>query len=155
VPPGTVITWQRKRFRVHWAGLSQWGRPGRPPVSEEIEALIRKLSAANPTWGSPRIVGELRKLGIDVSRSTVDKYRVRSKQPPSSTWKSFLKNHVKDLVSIDFFVVPTVRFRVLVVLVVIAHHRRRVVHFNVTGHPTAQWTGQQTIEAFAWDAAPK
>ena len=98
--------------------------------------------------------GELRKLGIDVAKSTVDKYRVRSRKPPSPTWKAFLKNHVRDLVSIDFFVVPTVRFKVLFVLVVLAHHRRRVVHFNVTEHPTAQWTGQQIIEAFPWDTAP-
>ena len=155
VQPGTVIAWQRKRFRDHWAKLSQQGRPGRPPISKEIRALIRKISVANPSWGSPRIVGELRKLGIDVAKSTVDKYRVRSKQPPSPTWKTFLKNHVTDLVLIDFFVVPTVRFKVLFVLVVLAHHRRRVVHFNVTEHPTAQWTGQQIIEAFPWDTAPE
>ncbi|MFZ0468582.1 MAG: integrase core domain-containing protein [Thiogranum sp.] len=97
----------------------------------------------------------MRKLGIDVAKSTVDKYRVRSKQPPSPTWKTFLKTHVTDLVSIDFFVVPTVRFRVLFVLVILAHHRRRVVHFNVTEHPTARWAGQQIVEAFPWDAAPK
>ena len=113
------------------------------------------MSAANVGWGSPRIVGEPRKLGIDVAKSTVEKCRVRSKKPPSPTWKAFLKNHVRDLVSIDFFVVPTVRFKVLFVLVVLAHHRRRVVHFNVTGHPTARWTGQQIIEAFPWDTAPK
>jgi transposase InsO family protein len=92
---------------------------------------------------------------IDVAKSTVDKYRVRSKQPPSSTWKTFLKNHVADLVSIDFFVVPTARFKVLFVLVALAHHRRRVLHFNVTEHPTAQWSGQQIIEAIPWDTAPE
>ena len=155
VQPRTVIAWQRKRFRDHWARLSQQGRPGRPPVAKEIRALIRKMSEANPRWGSPRIVGELRKVGIDVAKSTVDKYRVRSKQPPSPTWKTFLRTHVTDLASIDFFVVPTVRFKVLFVLVILAHHRRKVVHFNVTEHPTAQWTGQQIIEAFPWDTAPK
>ena len=113
------------------------------------------MSAANVGWGSPRIVGEPSKLGIDVAKSTVEKCRVRSKKPPSPTWKAFLKNHVRDLVSIDFLVVPTVRFKVLFVFVVLAHHRRRVVHFNVTEHPTAQWTGQQIIEAFPWDTAPK
>jgi len=113
------------------------------------------MSEANISWGSSRIVGELRNLGIDVAKSTVEKYRVRSRKPPSPTWKSFLNNHVGDLVSIDFFVVPTVRNKVLFVLVVLAHHRRRVVHFNVTEHPTAQWTGQQIIEAFPWDTAPK
>jgi hypothetical protein len=113
------------------------------------------MSAANVGWSSPRIVGELRKLGIDVAKSTVEKCRVRSRKPPSPTWKAFLKNHVRESVSIDFFVEPTVRFKVLFVLVVLAHHRRRVVHFNVTEHPTAQWTGQQIIEAFPWDTAPK
>jgi transposase InsO family protein len=113
------------------------------------------MSEANTGWGSSRIVGELRKLGIDVAKSTVEKYRVRPRKPPSPTWKAFLKNHVRDLVSIDFFVVPTVRFKVLFVLVVLAHHCRKVVHFNVTEHPTAQWTAQQTIEAFPWDTAPK
>ena len=155
VQSGTVIAWQRKRFRDHWTKLSRHGRSGRPLVSKEIRVLIRKMSKANTGWGSPRIVGELRKLGIDVAKSTVEKYRVRFRKPPSSTWKAFLNNHVKDLVSIDFFVVPTVRFKVLFVLVILAPHRRRVVHFNVTEHPTAQWTAQQIIEAFPWDTAPK
>ena len=151
----TVIGWQRKRCRDHRAKLSKQGRSGRPPISKEIKALIRKMSEANGGWGSPRIVGELRKLGINVAKSTVDRYRVRPKKPPSPTWKTFLKNHVTDSVSIDFFVVPTVRFKVLFVLVVLNHHRRRVVHFNVTEHPTAQWTGQQIIEVFPWDKAPQ
>jgi putative transposase len=135
--------------------LSRSRRLGRPPISDEIKALIRTMSEANAGWGSPRIVGELRKLGIDVAKSTVEKYRVRSRRPPSPSWKAFLNNHLGDMVSIDFFVVPTVRLRVLFVLVILAHHRRRVVHFNVTEHPTAQWTGQQLIEAFPWDTAPK
>jgi putative transposase len=118
VQTGTVIAWQRKRFRDHWAKLSKHGKPGRPPVPNEIRALIRKMSEANISWGSPRIVGELRKLGIDVAKSTVERYRVRSGKPPSPTWKAFLNNHVRDLVSIDFFVVPTVRNKVLFVLVV-------------------------------------
>jgi putative transposase len=155
VQTGTVIAWHRERFRDHWTELSKHGKPGRPPVSKEIRALIRKMSEASISWGSPRIVGELRKLGIDVAKSTVEKYRVRSRKPPSPAWKAFLNNHVRDLVSIDFFVVPTVRNKVLFVLVVLAHHRRRVVHFNVKEHPTTQWTGQQIIEAFPWDTAPK
>ena len=105
--------------------------------------------------GQPRIVGELRKLGIDVAKSTVEKYRVRPRKPSSPTWKAFLNNHVKGMMSIDFFVVPTVRNKVLFVLVALEHHRRKVVHFNVTAHPTARWTGQQIIEAFPWDTAPK
>jgi len=101
--------------------------------------LIRKISGANPGWGAPRIVGELHKLGIAVAKSTVDKYRARARKPPSPTWRAFLNNHVKDLVSIDFFTVPTAGFKVLFVLVILAHHRRRVIHFNVTEHPTAHW----------------
>jgi putative transposase len=110
---------------------------------------------ANPTWGSPRIVGELRKLGIDVAKSTVETYRVRSRKPPSPTWKAFLKNHVKDLVAMDFLVVPTVTYKVLVVLVILAHERRRVVHVNLTEHPPAEWTAQQVVDAFPWDETPR
>lgn len=92
VQPRTEIAWQRKRFRDHWVKLSKQGRPGRPPIPEEIMALIRKMSAADTVWGSPRIVGELRKPGIDVSKFTVDRYRVRSKQPPSPTWRTLAKS---------------------------------------------------------------
>ena len=155
VKPATVIAWQRRRFRDHWRRLSENSGPGRPPVAKETRELIRRMCEANSTWGSPRIVGELGKLGIVVAKSTVEKYMVRSGKPPSSTWRSFLENHLKDLVSIDFFVVPTVRFKVLFVLVVLAHHRRRIVHFNVTEHPSASWTAQQVLEAFPWDEAPK
>jgi putative transposase len=155
VQPETVIAWQRKRFRDHWTRMGRAGKPGRPLISEEIRELIRKVSGANPLWGTPRIVGELGKLGIKVAKSTVDKYRVRSGKTPSPTWKTFLKNHVNDLVSIDFFIVPTIRFKLLFVLIVLAHPRRKVLHFNVTENPTAQWTGQQIVEAFPWDCAPK
>jgi putative transposase len=155
VQPRTVIAWQRKRFREHWRRLSQGRTPGRPAISRNVQDLIRTMSQANPTWGAPRIVRELRKLGIDVAKSTVEKYRVRSRKPPSPTWRAFLKTHVMDLVSLDFFVVPTVAFKVLFVLVILTHHRRRVVHFNVTEHPTAQWTAQQVVEACAWDVAPR
>jgi transposase InsO family protein len=116
--------------------------------------LIRTISSANPLWGTPRIVGELGKLGIDVAKSTVDKYRVRSRKAPSPSWKAFLKNHVNDLVSIDFLIVPTIRFKLLYVLIVLAHSRRKVLHFNVTENPTALWTAQQIVEAFPWDSAP-
>jgi hypothetical protein len=117
--------------------------------------LIRKISGANPLWGTPRIVGELGKLGVKLAKSTVDKYRVRSGKAPSSTWKTFLKNHIDDLVSIDFLIVPTIRFKLLYVLIVLAHSRRRVLHFNVTANPTAQWTAQQVVEAFPWESVPK
>jgi putative transposase len=155
VQPATVIAWQRKRFRDHWTRLSRSGKPGRPPISAEIRELIRSVSGANPLWGTPRIVGELGKLGINVAKSTLDKYRVRSGKPPSPTWKTFLKNHLNDLVSIDFLIVPTIRFKLLYVLIVLAHSRRKVLHFNVTANPTALWTAQQIVEAFPWDSAPK
>jgi putative transposase len=154
VQPRTVIVWQQKRFRDHWQRLSQNGSSGRPAVAREIRELIRNISRANPLWGSPRIVGELRKLGIHVAKSTVEKYRVRPGNLPSPTWKVFLNNHVKDLAALDFFVVPTVFYKVLFVLVILAHERRRIVHVNVTEHPTATWTAQQVVDAFPWDEAP-
>jgi putative transposase len=155
VQPRTVVAWQQKRFREHWRRLSQSSKPGRPAIAKEVRELIRTMSQANPTWGSPRIIGELRKLGIDVAKSTVEKYRVRPRTPPSPTWKAFLHNHVRDFVSMDFLVVPTVTYKVLFVLVMLAHERRRVVHVNVTEHPTEQWTIQQVVEAFPWDETPR
>ena len=100
------------------------------------------MCCENPTWGAPRIHGELLKLGINVGESSVSKHMVRSCKPPSQTWCAFLENHAKQLVSIDFFTVPTIRFQVLYVFLVLAHDRRRILHFNVTAHPTAEWTGQ-------------
>jgi transposase InsO family protein len=117
--------------------------------------LIRKMSLANPLWGAPRIHGELLKLGIEVSQATVAKYMVRRRQPPSQTWRTFLNTHAKQLVSTDFFVVPTATFRVLYVFVVLAHERRRLLHFNVTSHPSSEWAAQQIVEAFAWDNVPR
>jgi transposase InsO family protein len=113
------------------------------------------MSTANPGWGSPRIVGELAKLGTHIAKSTVEKYMAHPRKPPSPTWRAFLQNHVKDLVAVDFFVVPTVRFRVLFVFIVLAHARRRIVHFNVTDHPTSQWTARQISEAFPWEDVPR
>ena len=155
VQPRTVISWQRKRFRAHWTPLSRKGKLGRPPVSTEVRNLIRKISRANPGWGSPRIVGGLAKLGLEVAKSTVDKYRVRASKPPSPTWRTFLATHAKDLVSLDVFTVATVRFEILYVLIILAHDRRRVRHCNVTAHPTAQWTAQQVVEAFPWETSPR
>jgi putative transposase len=146
---------QQQRFRDHWRRLSQQGTPGRPTVAQEVRELIQAMWRANPTWGSPRIVGELRKLGIDVAKSTVEKYRPSGRQPPSPTWKAFLANHMQDLAALDFFTVPTVTHTVLFVLVILAHGRRRVVHFNITEHPTARWTAQQVVDAFPWEDAPR
>jgi transposase InsO family protein len=155
VQPCTVLAWQKKRFRDYWQRLSQSGKPGRPTISKEVINLIRDMWGSNPTWGSPRIVGELRKLGITVAKSTVEKYQPRDRKPSSPTWKAFLSNHVKDIVACDFFTVPTVQCRVLFVFIMLAHERRRIVHFNVTEHPTAQWIAQQIVEAFPWDTAPR
>ncbi len=152
--PDTVLRWQRRRFREHWTKLSDRPRLGRPPISAETAALIRKMAATSPLWGAPRIHGELLKLGIDVAERTVSRLLPRPRRSPSQTWRTFLANHVRDLVSLDFFTVPTARLRVLFVLVVLVHHRRRVVHFNVTEHPTAHWTAQQIVDAFPDDSAP-
>jgi transposase InsO family protein len=124
-------------------------------VAVEIRTLIRRMRQANPTWGAPRIHGELLKLGIDIGEASVSKYVGLPRKPPSQTWRTFLRNHARDLVSIDFFTVPTATFRVLFVFLVLGNERRRVLHFNVTDSPTAFWTGQQIIEAFPWDTAPR
>jgi transposase InsO family protein len=113
------------------------------------------MSLANPLWGAPRIVGELAKIGIDLPKSTVAKYMVRHRKPPSATWRTFLKNHIQDIVAVDFVVVPTVRNQILFVFLILAHHRRRVLHFNVTTNPTAEWTAQQIVEACPWDDVPR
>jgi transposase InsO family protein len=113
------------------------------------------MSRDNVGWGAPRIHGELQMLGIHVSEATVAKYMVHHPKPPSQTWRTFLDNHSKDFVSVDFFTVPTATFRILYVFLVLRHERREVVHFNVTEHPTAQWTAQQMVEAFPWDPAPR
>jgi len=112
------------------------------------------MATANPLWGAPRIHGELLKFGIDVAERTVSRLMPKRRPEPSQTWRTFLANHVRDLVSIDFFTVPTARLRALFVLVVLTHHRRRVVHFNVTEHPTAVWTAQQLVDAFPDESAP-
>ncbi len=112
------------------------------------------MSRENPLWGAPRIHGELLKLGIDIGETSVSKYLVRHRKPPSQTWRTFLDNHGKSMVSVDFFTVPTIRFQILYVFLVLAHDRRRILHVAVTAHPTAEWTAHQLREAFPWDTAP-
>jgi putative transposase len=150
VRPDTVIAWHRRAFAWYWTWKSR-RRPGRPNVAPEIRNLIRDMSQANPLWGAPRIHGELRKLGIEVAQSTVAKYLRRPRKPPSQTWRTFLTNHMEQMASLDFFVVPTATFRVLFVFVVLSHERRRVLHFQVTEHPSQEWTMQQLREAFPWE----
>jgi putative transposase len=151
----TVVGWHRTGFRLFWTWKIRRGKPGRPVVPQEVRELIRTMSRENPIWGAPKIHGELLKLGIEIGETSVSKYMVRRRRPPSQTWKSFLENHVKSMVSVDFFAVPTIRFQILYVFLVLAHERRRIVHFAVTAHPTAEWTAQQMREAFPWESAPR
>jgi putative transposase len=154
VNPETVLRWHRKGFASYWTRLSR-KRAGRPGTDREIRELIRKMAKSNPLWGAPRVHGELLKLGIDISERTVSRWMPKGTKQPSQTWRAFLDNHVGELVSIDFFTVTTATFRVLFVLIVLAHHRRRIVHFKVTEHPTAEWTGQQMVEAFCDSESPR
>ena len=148
VQPETVTSWQQKRFRRYWWKLSQPKQPGRTQTCSEIRKLVQTMATANPTWGAPRIHGELKKLGFKISERTVSRLMPKKTGRPSQTWMTFLRNHVGQMVSVDFFTVPTIQLRVLYVFVVLAHDRRRVVHFNVTENPTAVWTAQQMVEAF-------
>ncbi len=156
VQPDTVVRWHRTAFRLYWRRKSGSVKRGRPPISSEVRAFVITMIEGNHTWGAPKIHGELLMLGIDISERTVSglirRYRPK---PPSQTWKTFIKNHMTEMVSVDFLVVPTIRFQLLFVFIVLSHARRRVVHFNVTPNPTAEWTAQQVVEAFPWDTAPK
>ena len=154
VQPQTVVKWHRQGFRLYWRFKSR-KKNGRPKISAEIRILIRRMSRENPTWGAPRILSELLLLGYSVAESTAAKYMVRISKPPSQTWRSFLKNHIGQIAAIDFFTVPTISFRVLYVFLVLRHCRRRIVYFNVTTNPTAQWAAQQIVEAFPYEEAPR
>ena len=153
VQPATVVRWHRQGFRYYWRWESR-GR-GRPKIDAETRQLIRKMFRANRLWGAPRIHGELLKLGIEVSEATVSKYIVRHRGPPSQSWQTFLQNHSKELISLDFLTVPTASFKVLFVLVILSNEHRRILHFNVTDHPTAAWTAQQLVEAGGMDEKPR
>ncbi len=152
--PDTLVRWHRKGFRLYWTWKSRRWIGGRPPIAPEVRELIRTMSRDNVGWGAPRIHGELQLLGIHISQATVAKYMVHLPKPLSQTWRTFLNNHSKNLVSVDFFTVPTATFRVLYVFLALRQERREIVHFNVTEHPTTQWTAQQIVEAFPWDEAP-
>jgi len=153
--PDTLVRWHRKGFRLYWTWKSRRRLGGRPAIDPEMRELIRTMSRNNIGWGAPRIHGELRMLGIRVFESTVAKNMIRLQKPPSQTWRTFLDNHVSELVSVDFFTVPTATFRVLYVFVVLRHERREIIHFNATYHPTAEWTARQLVEAFPFDTAPR
>ena len=157
VQADTVVRWQRERFRRFWARLSKVNqrRRGRPAIGVEIRRLIEQMAAANPLWRAPCIHGELKMLGIEISERTVSRILRKLPRPPSQTWKTFLHNHLGQMVSIDFFTVPSITMKVLFVFVVLDHRRREVLHFNVTEHPTAAWTSQQIVEAFGERDAPR
>jgi transposase InsO family protein len=124
-------------------------------VPLEIRRLIREISIANPLWGAPRIHGELLKLGIDIGQTSVAKYVVRSRRPPSQGWKTFLHNHADGIAAMDLFVVPTISFRLLYGLLIVRHGRRQILWFGVTAHPTAEWIANQITEACGWEQAPR
>jgi transposase InsO family protein len=152
VKPATVVQWHRQGFRL----FSRWrSRSGRPSVDREVRDLIRQMSVANPLWGAPRIHGELLKLGIEISQATVAKYMVRRRGTPSPTWRSFLRNQAAGIAAIDMFVVVSASFRLLYVMIILTHDRRKIVRFDVTRHPTAGWLARQVTEAFPWDTAPR
>jgi len=154
VKPETMLRWHRRGFRAYWRWKS-WRRGGRPRIDRELRALIRRMCKDNPTWGAPRIHGELLMLGIDVSESTVGRYMIRTGGPRSQGWKTFLRNHASGIASVDLFVVHTISFKLLYGLVILRHARRRLVRIAVTSNPTAEWVAGQVTEAFPWDEAPR
>jgi len=153
VQPETVIRWHRRGFRAYWHWKS--GHVGRPRIDSEIRTLIRRMSRENPLWGAPRIHGELLMLGIEVAESTVGRYMVRHRRPPSQGWKTFLCNHAAGIASLDLFVVRTISFKLLYGLVILRHARRRLVTISVTANPTAEWIAGQVTDAFPWDEPPR
>jgi len=155
VKPQTVIAWHRALWRKYWRWKRRPKDYGRPNIPIEIIELIRRNSWENPNWGAPRIHGELIMLGYDVAQSTVAKYMVRRRGRPTQNWKTFIQNHLGEIGSIDFLTVPTITFQTLYVFIVLSLDRRRVVHFHVTRHPTADWTALQLTQAFPIDTAPK
>lgn len=156
VIPDTVIAWHRQLWRAFWRQKSTpLNPPGRPRIPYELIELIRRIARDNPTWGAPRIHGELLKLGYDVSEATVSRYMLKRRGRPKQTWKTFLLNHLHETVAIDFLTLPTITFRPLYVFLILSLDRRRILHFNVTAHPSAAWTARQLVHAFPFDTAPR
>jgi transposase InsO family protein len=153
VQPATILRWHRAGFRTYWRWKSQ-GRRGRPTIEHELRDLIRRMSKENPLWGAPRIHGELLKLGFEVAESTVSKYMIGRRGPPSQSWRTFLRNHADAIAAIDLCVVPTLTFERLFAFLVVGHGRRQLLWFAVTRNPSAEWLAQQMAEAFPWNTAP-
>jgi transposase InsO family protein len=154
IRPETLVRWHRAGFRQYWRWKSR-SLGGRPQIHADLRALIRRMSADNPLWGAPRIHGELLKLGFEVAQSSVAKYMVKRCGPPSQGWRTFLHNHAPDIFAMDLFVVPTVGFDLLYVLVIVRLARRGLVWINVTPNPTAEWIARQITEAFPWADVPR
>ena len=153
VQPETILRWHRTGFRVFWRWKTR-NRAGRPKIDRGLRDLIRRISAENPLWGASRIHGELLMLGFEVAQSTVSKYMLRRRNPPSQSWKTFLRNHGEAIAAIDMCVLPTVTFELLFAFLVLGHGRRHLLWFEVTRRPTAEWLARQITEAFPWASAP-
>ncbi len=153
VQPETLVRWHRVGFRLYWRWKSGL-RGGRPQIETDLRALIRQMSMENPLWGAPRIHGELLKLGYEVAQSTVAKYMVKRRRPPSQGWRTFLRNHAPDIAAMDLFIVPTISFDLLYAFVIVRLGRRELVWINVTANPTTEWIARQLTEAFPWDEQP-
>ena len=154
IRPETLVRWHRAGFRSYWRWKSR-SLGGRPQIDADLRALIRRMSIENPLWGAPRIHGELLKLGFEVAQSSVAKYMVKRRGPPSQEWRTFLCNHAPDIAAMDLFVVPTIGFSLLYAFVIVRLDRRDLVWINVTTNPTSDWIARQMTEAFPWDDAPK
>lgn|SRR5487761_17794 len=158
VTPETVVRWHRAGFQMYWRLLSKARRQvGRTQTPKEVRELIFRMVAENPTWGAPRIHGELLMLGFDISERTISRWMKRAPPDPGLTkrWLAFLRNHREAIAAMDFFTVPTITFGVIYCFFVIAHDRRRILHFNVTKHPTSLWVVQQLRETFPFESAPR
>jgi transposase InsO family protein len=154
IRPETLVRWHRAGFRRYWRWKSR-SLGGRPQIETELRALIRRMGVENPLWGAPRIHGELLKLGFEVAQSSVAKYMVKRRGPPSQEWRTFLSNHAPDIAAMDLFVVPTIGFDLLYAFIIVRLHRRDLVWINVTANPTAEWIARQITEAFPWNEAPR
>jgi transposase InsO family protein len=155
IRPETLVRWHRAGFRRYWRWKCQ-NLGGRPQIDADLRALIRRMSVENLLWGAPRIHGELLKLGFAVAQSTVAKYMATADGRPSGqSWGAFLRNHMPHTAAMDLFVVPTISFDLLYVLVIVRLARRELVWINVTAHPTAEWIAQQITEAFPWNKTPR
>src|SRR4030088_1284952 len=154
IRPETLVRWHRAGSRRYWRWKSR-SRGGRPQIETELRGLIRQMSIENSLWGAPRIHGELLKLGFEVAQSSVAKYMVKRRGPPSQGWRTFLRNHAPDMAAMDLFVIPTIGFKLLYGFVIIRLDRRDLVWIGVTTHPTAEWVARQITAAFPWDSAPR